>query len=172
MKNKVQLAVVLIGTCLMSGCIVPEPYPHHHYGGPGYYGPEDSVYVEPDVIVVENGVRHDRFFYERHPDFYHRDQMRYPERFARRSHSPHRDIVESRDHGRGPHRDIAQSRDHFSGPRRDQAPSRNIVSGPHPANVIPHAANVPPGANGRGIHQVDPKQDPKHKKKKEDDQRQ
>lgn len=44
--------------------------------------PPEEVFI-PEMIIIENGVRHDRYFYERHPEHYHRDRMRYPERFVR-----------------------------------------------------------------------------------------
>ena len=48
--------------------------------------PPPTEIFDPEVIIVENGIRHDHFFYQRHPEFYHRDRILYPERFAHRSH--------------------------------------------------------------------------------------
>jgi len=105
MKSKIQLFAVFAGACLTSGCIVPAPYHARpvRYGRPVECGrpvayaapllPEEIIL--PEVIIVENGVRHDRCFYQRHPEYYRRDQQRYPERFAHRS-APRRGADEYR----------------------------------------------------------------------------
>jgi len=103
MNAKIQFFAASAIACLTTGCIVPAPYPYDRgpveygrpvYGRPVYAapvevvpGPAEEIYV-PDVIIVEGGVRHDRFFYQRHPEYYRRDQVRYPERFAHMP--PHR----------------------------------------------------------------------------------
>ena len=58
--------------------------------------PAEEIYV-PDVIIVEGGVRHDRFFYQRHPEYYRRDRLRYPERFAHMPPPSRGHAEESRD---------------------------------------------------------------------------
>jgi hypothetical protein len=86
MRSKIQLLAALTGACLSTGC-VPYAYPP----APPYYDapvaveplPPDEIIV-PDVVIIENGVRHDRFFYLHHPEFYRRDRLRYPERFGPR----------------------------------------------------------------------------------------
>jgi len=92
MKAKIQLLAALTIAWLTSGCILPAPYDDRPvYGGSVEYGapmPSEGIFV-PDVIIVERGVRHDRYFYERHPEYYRRDRMRYPERFAHRPPSYH-----------------------------------------------------------------------------------
>lgn len=79
MKTKIQLFAVVAVASITSGCVLPAPY----YDSPVEYGapvPYNEIIV-PEVVIVEHGVRHDRYFYQRHPEFYHRDRMRYPERF-------------------------------------------------------------------------------------------
>ena len=86
MNAKIQILAASAIACLVSGCIIPDPYYSRpvHYGRPVEY--DQPVYAEeiyvPDMIIVEGGVRHDRYFYQRHPEFYHRDRLRYPDRFA------------------------------------------------------------------------------------------
>jgi len=113
MKSKIQLFAVFAGACLTSGCIVPAPYydrpvgygrPAEYdrpveYGRPVAYAaplPPEEI-ILPEVIIVEGGVRHDRCFYQRHPEYYRRDQLRYPERFAHRP-TPRRGSDEYRRH--------------------------------------------------------------------------
>ncbi|MEI8234516.1 MAG: hypothetical protein WCH57_07485 [Verrucomicrobiota bacterium] len=86
MKPKFQLFLAIIAAILTTGCIV-DPYYYPPRGpvveAPYYPPPGPPVeYMEPEVVIVEGGVRHDRFFYERHPEFYWRDRERYPGRFA------------------------------------------------------------------------------------------
>ena len=94
MNTKIQILAASAIACFTSGCII-APYPNESgpveygrpaYGAPAYgrpveYVPADEIYV-PEIVIVEGGVRHDRYFYQRHPEYYRRDQMRYPERFA------------------------------------------------------------------------------------------
>jgi len=92
MIHKLLLMLAITGAFLTTGCIVDPYYTQPYrprvveapvYPGPGpvveYGGPE---YVVPDFVIVEGGVRHDRYFYQRHPEYYSRDRQRYPDRFA------------------------------------------------------------------------------------------
>jgi len=96
MNVKIHFLAASAIACLTSGCIMPSPYPYYEgpveYGRPVYGAPRpaEAIYV-PDVIIEEGGVRHDRYFYQRHPEFYRRDQMRYPERFSHRPPSRYED---------------------------------------------------------------------------------
>jgi len=86
MKTKLQLVLAITGACLTTGCIVDPSYypPRARVVEDPYYPPPGPPveYVVPELIVVEHGVRHDHFFYERHPEFYWRDRQRYPDRFV------------------------------------------------------------------------------------------
>ena len=126
MIHKLLLLLAISGAFLTTGCIVdPAYYPQPYrprvveapavYPGPGpvveYGGPE---YVVPNFVIVEGGVRHDSYFYQRHPEYYRRDRERYPDRFAhlpppRRDDRYHRDDRDKKkDHDKKKDRD----RDH------------------------------------------------------------
>jgi len=96
MKAKIQLFSAFTIACLTSGCIVPAPYYSRPvgYGAPveAYPAYPDEIYV-PEVIIVEGGVRHDRYFYQLHPEYYRRDRLRYPERFAHMPPPRHEAVV-------------------------------------------------------------------------------
>jgi hypothetical protein len=86
MRSRLSLIAALTGACLSTGCVIaPLPPPPN---GPIYRGgyvetaplPPDDIFV-PDVIIIEGGIRHDRYFYQRHPEIYRRDRMMYPNRF-------------------------------------------------------------------------------------------
>lgn len=89
---KVQLIVALIGVALSSGCVL-APAPYSYSDGVAVEGvvvdsaPPVDIY-EPSVIIVENGIRHDRYYYQRHPDVYRYDMRRYPDRFHRDHYGP------------------------------------------------------------------------------------
>jgi hypothetical protein len=88
---KFQLTLALTGALLSSGCVLaPSPYPYAeetvYAPGRTVIAPEPVEIYEPRVIIVENGIRHDRYYYQCHPEFYHRDRIRYPERFR---HDPY-----------------------------------------------------------------------------------
>ncbi|MEI6350636.1 MAG: hypothetical protein WCP06_05970 [Verrucomicrobiota bacterium] len=147
MKAKIQLASALTIACLASGCVVPGPYYAGPIeGGPIEYGAPVEVVPEypgeivvPEVVIIENGVRHDRYFYERHPEYYHRDRMRYPARFAPRYSDHHN-----------------HDRDRYSG-HSDQRPSG------HDRNWGSHAVVERPSEPTRSSHA--PAEDAKAKKK-------
>ncbi|MDD5349856.1 MAG: hypothetical protein PHQ12_06560 [Chthoniobacteraceae bacterium] len=89
MNTKLPLFLAVAGACLTTGCVVdPYYYPPRPAVGVAVADPYDAPpgpvveYAVPEVIIVEGGVRHDRFFYQRHPEFYWRDRQRYPARFA------------------------------------------------------------------------------------------
>ena len=78
MKTKIRVVSAFAITCLFSGCVDPGFF---YVGDSEYYAPEDEYYA-PRVVIVEDGIRHDRYFYQRHPECYNRDRMRYPSRFG------------------------------------------------------------------------------------------
>ena len=129
---KVQLIVALTGAALSAGCVLPSaPYPYAN----GVAVPAQGVVVdeappvefyEPSVIIVENGIPHDRYYYQRHPDVYRFDMRRYPERF---NHGPHGPGPGPSFHGHdGPGPRYDAPRNAGPGPRYD-AP-RNAGPGP------------------------------------------
>lgn len=84
---KVQLIAALTVATLSSGCVFAPVF----YPAPRgvVVVPEEPVEIyEPNVIIVENGIRHDRYFYQRHPDIYRMDMRRYPGRFHRGPYGP------------------------------------------------------------------------------------
>lgn len=86
MRSHISLVAALAGACLSAGCVI-EPLPPPP--GPVYRGgyveapvlPPSEIIV-PEVVIIEGGVRHDRYYYMHHPDVYRRDRMRYPGRFG------------------------------------------------------------------------------------------
>lgn len=89
MTMKIQFLAASAIACLTSGCVLPDPY----YSDPVAYGRPVAVapgyreeIILPGVLIVEHGVRHDRDFYRRHPEYYRRDRMRYPHLFRSESH--------------------------------------------------------------------------------------
>jgi len=88
MNAKIQILAASAIACLTSGCVIPAPYYSEPvtYGRPVAVVPEEEI-ILPSVIIVEHGVRHDRAFYRRYPEYYRRDRMRHPELF--RPEYPH-----------------------------------------------------------------------------------
>ena len=131
--------------CFTSGCVLPPPYFSEpvDYGRPVAVVPGEEI-ILPSVIIVEHGVRHDRAFYRRHPEYYRRDRMRHPELFRPEYH-----------HDRAP---VAPAY---------RAP---VVVAPvyHGPVTAPHAA-ARPNVPGNHADQYPPKNDSKAKKKKHDD---
>jgi len=83
MRINIQFILALAGACLTTGCVVPGAYRDYVEVAPQQRLVDPPVeYVVPRVVIVENGVRHDRYYYQRHPEYYRRDQLRYPERFG------------------------------------------------------------------------------------------
>ena len=139
MNAKIPIFAASAIACLTSGCIVPAPYYEPvAYGRPVAVVPGDEI-ILPSVLIVEHGVRHDRAFYRRHPEYYRRDRMRYPDLFVAAPHHDH-------DRYRGP---VAPA---YHAP---------VYHGPAAASQV---VVVRPGAPGEQRPE-----DPKAKKKKKHD---
>ncbi|MEI6562528.1 MAG: hypothetical protein WCO68_10685 [Verrucomicrobiota bacterium] len=149
MNIKIQFLAASAIACFTSGCVLPPPYYSERvdYGRPVAIVPDEEI-ILPRVIIVEHGVRHDRAFYRRHPEYYHRDRMRHPELFRPEYH-----------HDRAPVY------------RAPVAPSYRapIVVAPvyHGPVAAPHAAARPNGPADQ--HPNDPKAKKKHDDKNRDD---
>lgn len=78
---KIKIIAALACSMLTSGCVITAvDYPYND--GAVVVVPSAPVEIyEPSVIIVENGIRHDRYYYQRYPDAYRRDYYRYPDRF-------------------------------------------------------------------------------------------
>ena len=97
LKNKMlRGATIAVASLALQGCAVyigdyrfgigQDVQVNFHLADPSPPPPYEP-FIEPEVVIVEYGVRHDAVFYRQHPEYYHRDRVRYPEHF-KQYHSP------------------------------------------------------------------------------------